>query len=648
AFTVAPADTVDAVVFAADPAVTAHPTGVTDPAVASGPDDALLASDGRYVTPIPDELPVGDIAGYPLVVGGHDLDDTAVTLVAYDGADAPREVLYGWTTPDADHKILAALALDDEHLVPTEVTRTVQGRLPLDEQHQLYEQLEKVVKSVNHHLKAGGAIPAHTHDNHTKLTAALGQLTDAATGDELQMLEHYQSACAQIAERLADGYATPYQQGGKIGHLAPHQVAGEVTITEMVPAPAEDVPAGLLAATIRPATRIKPTLDPATGAASWDGIARYTGQTGVEYRIDLGDGYEAIYRPHVAAKTNDRISAGQRGFLEVVAPPGAGHSRQLVARLGQLHLCNRPMTAPEAEWTYLQRNVWAQNLTQHPTVAAAAAQAATLDDSLTELVLAERADQAVGLSDRQLTRFARDVRLEGEARALPAKTRLVGDAVATQLGFADLDQLRAQPGYDPTPRRSGGWHVWDRWDVAGAPDDVDYKGRALYHRVTGNNVADMIRNSGLLAATERRRVMGIKPGLGMSETADMATGGSRAVDLRIGTPPSKGPYLVWSDPSRLLRRADWYAYSSDHFAAAVDEGGHSTKGQTRSPAKVATFTAGSNEVLFRNGIDLLSPHEAPDRIVCASTAQRGQVLAALNARGITHLAGTPIDQAVTT
>lgn len=605
-----------------------------------------IAADAEPITAIPDDIPVGDMAGQPLVIGGYDLEDSSATLVAYSDDGEPREVLYSWVSAEAEHKLLAAVALDDEHLVATEVTKTVHGRLPLDEQHQLHEQLEKVAKSVNHHLKAGDGIPQHTHDNHAKLVATLDDLAGDATGDEQQMLSTYRHGCDELAARLVDGYDVAYTQGGKVAHIDPYHATGTVTVTELVPAPAEDVPDGLLAASIRKATRIKPTLaDDGTG--SWNGTTRYTKQTGVEYVIDLGDGFKAVYRPHTAADDKDRAAAGQRGFLEVIAPAGGGHSHELVDRLGQMNLCNRPINRAEAEWTYLQRNIWAQRLDTVPEVAAALTKASHLDDTMTEIVLAERGDQAVGLSSVELDRFARDLRLEAEARALPHKSNLVGTAVAQHLGHPSLDALRATAGYDPTPHRSGGWHTWSRWDVAGAPGATDYHGRSLYHRVSANNLAELIRNSGLLASTERRRVMGVRAGLGKSESADMRTGGSRAVDLRIGKVPSSGPTLVWSDPARLLRRSDWYAYNSDHFAAAVDEGGHSTSGQTRDPATVAGFTSASNEILFRNGIDLLSP-EGPDRIVCSSTSQRSEVLDALTARGVTHLAGTPIDEAVTT
>jgi hypothetical protein len=138
--------------------------------------------------------------------------------------------------------------------------------------------------------------------------------------------------------------------------------------------------------------------------------------------------------------------------------------------------------------------------------------------------------------------------------------------------------------------------------------------------------------------------MGVKPGKGMSESSDMGSGGAKSVFLRVHGQPSSGPTLFWSDPTRLLRRSDWYAYDGDHFGSLNPKSGHSVSGQTRDPAKIAGFT-GTNEVMFRHGIDLLGA-EAPSLIKCKSAAERASVLKLLGDRGITTLGGKPIAEVV--
>lgn len=142
--------------------------------------------------------------------------------------------------------------------------------------------------------------------------------------------------------------------------------------------------------------------------------------------------------------------------------------------------------------------------------------------------------------------------------------------------------------------------------------------------------------------------MGVKPGKGMSESSDKRTGGANSVFLRVQsspTPTPTGPALVWDDPTTLLARSDYYAYSCDHFGALNPKSGHTTSGMTRDPHKIAKFTSSGNEIMFRHGIDLLGA-EAPSRIICTSAKQRQQVLEQLTAKGITHLAGQPIAQVV--
>jgi hypothetical protein len=609
-------------------------------AAALGWDDA--------VTPVPTDPAPGDICGTPLLVGGADLDDSLATLVSYNSPGGPREVLMATVTEEAEAKLYEALALSEEKLVPVAVDKEVAGRLPLDEQHQLFEQMETVVKSVNHHLSAGDAIPAHTVANYDKLVGALGDLENDpdVTDSDKAMVAHYLAGTQAIAERMVPGYATPYTEGGKVPKLEPYETTGMVTVTEYVPAPAEGVPEGLLPAQLRKASRIGAVVG-ADGSTSWNGSAR-SPASGKEYVVDLGDGYSAVYRPYVAADSSSPAFS-QRGALEVIAPQGAGHGPELVTRLGQLNLVNRPMSVAEGEWSYLNRNIEAQGLAKKAAVSQAVAQADGLEDATQELLVAERAHEAIGMDHAQLVRFAKELRLEAEAKVLPEKVRLVRDGVAQALGMANGDALAASAGYDPTPRASGGWLVWDRFDVSAdrAKVKAAFGARGLHHRVTNQNILEVLTNGGVLACTERRRSMGIKAGKGMSEGPDMGTGGAKSVFLRVSGKPSSGSgqSLHWDDPTELLRRADWYAYNSDHFGSINPDSSHSTKGITRDPAKLAGFSGSSNEVMFKHGIDLLGA-EAPSRISCGSSVVRTQVLALLASRGITHLRGKPVSEVV--
>jgi Asp-tRNA(Asn)/Glu-tRNA(Gln) amidotransferase A subunit family amidase len=168
------------------------------------------------LTPVPTEPPVGLVTGTPLLVGGADLCDSLATLVAYRSGKSAHEVLVATVDEPAEAKLLEALALSETKMVPVEMETEVHGRLPADIEHQLYEQLQKVAISVNHHLKVGDGIPQHTHENFEKAMAAISALGPEleAQGDK-EMLAHYAAAGEAIAE-----LAAWIRQGGRIDDVS--------------------------------------------------------------------------------------------------------------------------------------------------------------------------------------------------------------------------------------------------------------------------------------------------------------------------------------------------------------------------------------------------------------------------------------------
>jgi hypothetical protein len=383
---------------------------------------------------------------------------------------------------------------------------------------------------------------------------------------------------------------------------------------------------------------------PGHRVTSWDGIARSNAH-GKEYVADLGDGWTAVYRPYAANDpSHDEYSL--RGQLEIHAPQGAGHGPELVRRLGQLNLVNRPLTAAEGEWTYLRANITAQRLDGHKGVAAAMEAAGAMEELQLQEIFHERQHELAGLDSTALQSLARDFQLEAAARCLPKKVTLVRDAIASATGHADGLALAASPGYDPVPKPSGGWLTWDRFDVAGDKGKLRqaWSGKCLLHSVSGHNLVDILA-TGVLASSERRAVMGVATGLGMSEDSDKYSGGASSVFLRVRSHSGGGPALVWDDPAVLMSRADYYGFNGDHFGSVNPASSHNTHGMTRDPFKVATFSASNNEVMLRNGIDLLGA-EAPSRIICGSSAKRAQIINLLGARGITHLRGKPVSEVV--
>ncbi|PZS25802.1 MAG: hypothetical protein DLM61_19540 [Pseudonocardiales bacterium] len=590
--------------------------------------------------------------------GGGDLVDDTMRLIRYTdpagnpaGNDAKdREALLCHLEPEAEGKLLAALATT----APTknvEVEKEISGRLPVDSDTEIAERVMKSAKSVNHHLKDGTAIKDHTEATVAETTAQLKAIVadPAAALAEKDMAGHYLTHLEQIQQRIDTpiGERAPYTDpaAGKLAQVLPYETTTTITVTESVPDPTQ-IPLGQLPTTTRAATRIKAALDPASGQASWDGKAR-TKASGREYVVDLGDGYQAVYRPHLAIEDKP-VAHSQRGSLEVLAPAGAGHGPELVDKLGTLNLGNRALTAGEGEWTYLRRQVVAQNLAGHPSVATALSEAPELDTTMQHVLMSQRANQAIGLDEAALHQFAAKIESDAAHAALPAKVRLLRHAVAHATGHADGAALAASPGYQPTPQVSGGWLTWSRFDVVDNAVSSALSGRRIHHSVrSGDSLVSMYR-TGVLASTERRAEMGLPSGLGSSEGADKSSGGAQSVFCRITTGTGHGSVaLIWDTPATLLRRADWYAYDGDHYGAIDPKAGHyAATALTRNPATVAGYGP-CNEIMFRNGIDLLGP-EGPDRVSCGSAARRDQILQILNEKGITHLKGVPAAKVITT
>ena len=183
----------------------------------------------------------------------------------------------------------------------------------------------------------------------------------------------------------------------------------------------------------------------------------------------------------------------------------------------------------------------------------------------------------------------------------------------------------------------------------GDPQKVEasFKNRALTHTGKAQSVKEMLR-TGFLASTERRRTMGVAK-VGMSEGPDMATGGANSVFLRVKSNKSEfthghGITLVWDKPAAMFADASVYGYNSDMFGA-INPQSKNLSSMTRDPHQMAKFTAGDNEVMFRNGLDLHGA-AAPSRIITSSAEQRTEVLEIFKTQGITHLGGTPVEQIV--
>lgn len=614
------------------------------------------------LTPVPQVLKVGYAPGEPVMVGGADIEDGFVTLASYrhpSKPDASVECLYATVNEAAEAKLLESLNLGATTKVPMVVTKQVTGPLDLDTENGLWPEIFTTVKSVNHHLQAGDGTPEHTKQRWDKVDGILKGLEAQVKNDEITaaediaMVQKYRGYLSTIGERMVPGYSVPFASGGKIPKIAQYEATVGKQVTEYVTV--TTTPDGGAPTEKKSATRPMVVLDD-NGEATWNGITREAAK-GTEYDINLGDGYRAYYRPRqeLNAQSDD---FSQVGHLQIVAPTGAGHAAGLVERLANLHLSNRPMSKDEGEWVYLTENVSAMGLSNNASVKKALERARheMSEEYFIDQLVTHRASQLdlSSASEAEIDKFARDIKLEAETQSLAARVHILREGVAKAAGFDSGEALATSAGYDPTPKRSGGWFTWYRFDMTpGNPSFQAVKGKRMYHHLThgdkgAGGFAAMFLNSGTLASNERRRLYGVPKGVGASEGADYNTGGAKSVFLRIGGSVAGGQgSLVWEDATRLLRRTRWYAYHGDHYGSINSQSSHTTSGMITDPKKMPGIADGSNEVMFVDGFDLLGP-EAPDRVICASATSRKEVLAILAKKGVTHMNGKPVEEVITT
>jgi len=155
----------------------------------------LLGGDRRQ--PLGRPAAEGAAAGVPVLAGGEDLADSTVTLMSYSAAGGPREVLLTTVTEGAEAKLMEALGVSDQTMIPVQVQQEITGRLPLDQHKQLHELVAKAAKSVNHKLKNGQAIPEQSIGYYQDAQNAIQAILDdpGASGDEKTMAGYYATQC---------------------------------------------------------------------------------------------------------------------------------------------------------------------------------------------------------------------------------------------------------------------------------------------------------------------------------------------------------------------------------------------------------------------------------------------------------------------
>src|SRR6266542_3215446 len=182
---------------------------------------ATSPAPGELVTPVTDEFAAEVLAagapGKPMLLGGADVEDMTAEVIGYAAGDGHRFVLHTKVRQEAEEKLLDALSATEPKTTLVEKQVQAQGRLPLDTDKGLYEQLAKVAKSVNHHIGEGSVIPHHTAEAMAKLETELTDLSQklAITSQDTEMLAAYAQALDLVQKaagtKTTSAWIPPYE-----------------------------------------------------------------------------------------------------------------------------------------------------------------------------------------------------------------------------------------------------------------------------------------------------------------------------------------------------------------------------------------------------------------------------------------------------
>ena len=150
--------------------------------------------------------------------------------------------------------------------------------------------------------------------------------------------------------------------------------------------------------------------------------------------------------------------------------------------------------------------------------------------------------------------------------------------------------------------------------VPGLAKDLEKAGaKYVYHSVSREGDVIKILQSGGISSTMSRIKQGIQQPAGASMYSDMGTGGADNAFTRLVTGSAQKAKRKFSNASvagdyqikmstAVLERTDYYSFGGDKFGKVADISKYGASPEQFVKNMESSF-AGSNEIMFRNGID---------------------------------------------
>jgi len=332
---------------------------------------------------------------------------------------------------------------------------------------------------------------------------------------------------------------------------------------------------------------------------------------GVEYRIDFGDGVEAVYKPWT-----DKNYYAHQGELELKITGKADSKtiEKLIDKLNDLGLDGRLATQEDQELVYLYK-------------------------------------QAYLIKEDTKPSYKKVLRnLDSQGATKEQRIKALRQYWTDKLGVDDITDL---PEYQPFGKYSlsgngmrnrrftetAGYREFYRFDISKSKLDRELKSFSLYHSLTHKRemktlIDQILKNNGSMISTVEKIRLGIPVG-GMSPLDDMGTGGASYFFTRIRKIPSSttsGPTGFYFKKD-LLRRMDSITYDGDKYGKVTGNFVRNNRFSTINGYKQVVYRS-CDETIFKNSVSFL---DNIDVINTKSASERMAILQVFRQHKITKL-----------
>ncbi|HIF03047.1 MAG TPA: hypothetical protein EYQ84_07045 [Nitrospinaceae bacterium] len=339
---------------------------------------------------------------------------------------------------------------------------------------------------------------------------------------------------------------------------------------------------------------------------------------GLEYRIDLGDGVEALYKPW-----NDSNYYAHQGELElkITGSPNSKTIESLIDKLNKLGLDGRLASKTDQELMYLHKQAYLIKEDMEPGY-------------------------------KHLINKLNNSSATKEQRIKAMKTYW-----ASKLGVNDISKL---PEYNPYGEysmssnlarkkvfnKTAGYKNSFRFDISEKKLDSELGNLGLYHKVTNgrdmiNTIDAVLANNGAFVSTVEKIRMGVPVG-GMSPLDDMGSGGASYFFTRIRRLPGRSKFsgeayegsVGLYFKKNMIRRLDAITYDSDMYGKVTGSTVQDYRYHNTNMYKTIGQSGRSDETIFKNSVTLLDNIEY---INVYGRSNKDKLVAVFNKHGIKKL-----------